>query len=474
MSIADLSPEREDELVAPSESLLRFPLPFTPFERLMLLDDRPDYPMTIHVELGFTGRLDKTVFTAAMEQTVARHPLLAARIEWRGRWPYWLGPSLSPARIHWHEAEPPVCPMRPAQIDLLRGPGVEAHVYVGAEKTSLLTMYHHSCCDGQGARRFLFDLVSAYDRIALGEQSARERARMDTLLQERLRRRSEFAAPAERAVQPEVQTTLWEKAKNALAYVTTQPERLAAPHGSAGASPSQWPLVHNALLEVDETSNLRKRAQEEGATFNDVAIAKLMQVCAAWNRRHESSPETRHVRVCMPTDLRLKEDDSLPAANRMGYAFLTRQFAATNDWPKLLASVRDETTYIKDNRVGLDFVANMAIAQKVPFLLPMYLKHARCQTTTVLTNLGDATRRLRRRFPMDAGRMVIGGCPLDFVRVTPPVRPGTRAGWGMCICGGRLAIGLLTDPYTFNDDDTQQLLDSYVDAIRQWNRADAS
>jgi hypothetical protein len=30
--------------------------------------------------------------------------------------------------------------MRPAQIDLLRGPGVEAHVYVGAEKTSLLTM----------------------------------------------------------------------------------------------------------------------------------------------------------------------------------------------------------------------------------------------------------------------------------------------------------------------------------------------
>jgi hypothetical protein len=43
----------------------------------------------------------------------------------------------------------------------------------------------------------------------------------------------------------------------------------------------------------------------------------------------------------------------------------------------------------------------------------------------------------------------------------------------MCICGGRLAIGLLTDPHTFNDDDTQELLDSYVDAIRHWNRADA-
>lgn len=471
MSIADLSPERETEQPSAAPAL-QFPLAFTPFERLMLLDDQPDYPMTIHVELGFTGRLDKTTFIAAMEQTIARHPLLAARIEWRGRWPYWLGPSLSPAKVAWHEAEPPLHPMRPTQIDLLRGPGVEAHVHVGAEKTSVLTLFHHSCCDGQGARRFLFDLVSAYDRLALGEQSARERARMDTLLQERLRRRSEFAAGPERVAETEVQTSFWEKARNALSYVATQPERLAGPRSNASSQPK--PLVHNFLLEIDETANLRKRAQEDGATFNDVAVARLLQVCAEWNRRHDKSPETRHVRVCMPTDLRLKEDDAMPAANRTGYAFLTRQLAATRDWPKLLASVRDETTYIKDYRVGLDFVNNMALIQKLPLLLPMYLKYTRCQTTTVLTNLGDATRRLRRRFPMDAGRMIIGGCPLDFVKVTPPVRPGTRAGWGMCICGGRLAISLLTDPFTFNDDDTQELLDEYVGSLRRWNFNHAS
>jgi NRPS condensation-like uncharacterized protein len=467
MSIADLSPEREIARVAAAPAL-QFPLAFTPFERLMLLDDRPDYPMTIHVELGFTGRLDKTVFVAAMEQAIARHPLLGARIGWRGRWPYWLGPSLSPARIAWQESEPPLHPMRPTQIDLVGGPGVEAHVYAGAEKTSVLALFHHSCCDGQGARRFLFDLVSAYDRIALGEQSARERARMDTLLAERLRRRSEFAAGPER-VESEAQTSFWEKTKNAFAYVTTQPERLAGPLARSALSSHKKPLVHNVLLEIDETANLRKRAQEEGATFNDVAVAKLMQVCADWNRRHEQAPESRHVRVCMPTDLRLKDDDSLPAANRTGYAFLTRQFAATRDWSKLLASVRDETNYIKDYRVGLDLVTHMAVIQKVPLLLPLYLKYARCQTTTVLTNLGDATRRLRRRFPMDAGRMVIGGCPLDFVKVTPPVRPGTRAGWGMCICGGRLAISLLTDPFTFDDDAAQQLLDAYVSSLRQWN-----
>ena len=124
--------------------------------------------------------------------------------------------------------------------------------------------------------------------------------------------------------------------------------------------------------------------------------------------------------------LALKEDDSLPAANRMGYAFLTRQFAATHHWEKLLAGVRDETAYIKKYRVGIDFVKNMAIAQRVPFLLPLLLKTSHCLATTVLTNIGDATRRLRRRFPVEAGRALIGGLPLEYIKVTPPVRPGTR------------------------------------------------
>jgi hypothetical protein len=471
MSVADIASET---LPLPTEGTapaLQFPLAFTPFERLMLLDDRPDYPMTIHVELGFAGRMDKQIFLAAMEHTVARHPLLNARVGWRGRWPYWLGPASRSATVTWHEAEPPALAMRPPQIDLTQGPGVEAHVHVGSATTSVLVLFHHSCCDGQGARRFLFDLVSAYDRLALGENSSRGQARMDQLLQERLKRRHEIAAGPAREVPEDPSSTVLQRIKNAVAHVTTRAERLSGPQQGKRPSPGR---VHNVLLDIDETANLRRRAQEDGATFNDVAVAKLMQVCAAWNREHEQMPENRFVRVCMPTDLRLKEDDTLPAANRMGYAFLTRQFSLMHDWPKLLASVREETTYIKDYRVGIDFVNNMAIAQKVPFLLPILLKTSKCLTTTVLTNLGDATRRLRRRFPMDAGRAVIGGLPLDFIKVTPPVRPGTRAGFGMCICGGRLAISLLTDPHVFNDDDTQRLLDNYVEAIRAWNRGENS
>jgi hypothetical protein len=465
MSVADLAAEPHGSVAETAGAALQFPLPFTPFERLMLLDDRPDYPMTIHVELGFTGRMDQSMFLAAMEHTVARHPLLHARIGWRGRWPYWLGPSHHPTRITWHDEEPPQYAMRPRQIDLIRGPGLEVHVYVGSTTTSVLVHIHHSCCDGQGARRFLFDLVLAYDRLALGKNSTRG-PKADILLQERLHRRHEFAAGPVREVNADASSSTWQRLKNAVAHVTTRAERLSGPQ-RGGHTPGR---VHSVLFDAEETANLRHRAQAEEATFNDVAVAKLMQVCAAWNREHEQASDSRFVRVCMPTDLRLKEDDSLPAANRMGYAFLTRQFSLLHDWRALLASVRNETTYIKDYRVGIDFVNNMAIVQQVPLLLPLLLKASRCFTTTVLTNIGDATRRLRRRFPVDAGRAVIGGLPLEFIQVVPPVRPGTRAVFGMCICSGRLAVSALTDPHTFDDHDTQRLLDHYVSAIRTWNQ----
>lgn len=465
MSVADL-PSQETELSASSVPALQFPLAFTPFERLMLLDDRPDYPMTIHVELVLLGQMEKEPFVQAMQQSVVRHPLLAACIGWRGRWPYWLGISEAPVNVRWHEAEPPQCAMRPTHIDLVRGPGVEAHVYVGQASTSVLVLFHHSCCDGQGARRFVFDLLRAYERIVTGPESDQRQAKVDVLLEERLKRRSEFAPGPVREVKTEEHTSAWQRVKNAVAHLTTSAEKLARPQQGKPHAPA---LVHHVKLGIEETANLRVRAQQEGATFNDVAVAKLMQICADWNRRYANAPETRHVRVCVPTDLRVKEDDTLPAANRTGYAFLTRSFGMMRHWPQLLSSVNGETTYIKDYRVGIDFVNNMAITQRVPLLLPALLKFGPCLTTTVLTNLGDATRRLRRRFPLDAGRAVVGGLPLDSIRVTPPVRPGTRAGFGMCVCGGRLAISVLTDPYGFDDDDAQHLLDSYVSAIREWN-----
>ncbi len=60
------------------------PLPLTPFERYMLADDQPGYPMVAVMELQFGGRLDVDLLRAAFVPAIERHPLLVARIQGAG------------------------------------------------------------------------------------------------------------------------------------------------------------------------------------------------------------------------------------------------------------------------------------------------------------------------------------------------------------------------------------------------------
>ena len=69
-----------------------FPLPLTPFERYMLADDRPDYPMAFPAVVEFSGSLRRAEFDAALEGALREHPLLRARVDGSRRRP-WHQPS---------------------------------------------------------------------------------------------------------------------------------------------------------------------------------------------------------------------------------------------------------------------------------------------------------------------------------------------------------------------------------------------
>ena len=471
MSVPEVKPPLLAESLPEGETV--FPSPFTPFERLKLIDDRPTYPMTILIRMMFLGELQEAAFRGAIADTMANHPLLDARAEWRGNWPWWVARSPEPVPIEWRESVPPEAIERAPQIDLLRGPGVRFLVHASPERSSFVLQIHHSCSDGQGSRRFIYDFCSNYERRVMGDASLRTAAKFDALLRERLTKRAELNAPhGTSANEGDQGTTTWERLRNTVWFFTKRPTPLAAPQTTKASNPNAN-RAHEVLLETDETSQLRQRALAENATFNDVAMAILMRVVAQWNREHARSSERTRVRIIMPTDLRVKDDDRSPAANRMGYAFPTRSYGETGDWRQLLASIREETEYIKNRRLGADFLTNIALAQAVPGLLATYLNWTRCLATATLTNLGDVTRRLRRHFPQsETGLMLIGGLPLLSVAGIPPLRPGTRAGIGLCVCGGRLSVSLLTDPFYFSDSDTRDLLNRYVAAIRCWNRGE--
>ena len=57
-----------------------FSLPLIPFERYMLVDDRPGYPMSFVFVVELAGTPDRTALEAAFQAALARHPLLSARL----------------------------------------------------------------------------------------------------------------------------------------------------------------------------------------------------------------------------------------------------------------------------------------------------------------------------------------------------------------------------------------------------------
>ena len=57
---------------------------------------------------------------------------------------------------------------------------------------------------------------------------------------------------------------------------------------------------------------------------------------------------------------------------------------------------------------------------------------------------------------------------LQRISAVPPIRPGTRAGFGLCMYGGQLTIGLNADPSHFDMATAKQLLDAYVREWRRW------
>jgi hypothetical protein len=157
----------------------------------------------------------------------------------------------------------------------------------------------------------------------------------------------------------------------------------------------------------------------------------------------------------------------MPAANRMSFSFMARTIGQCHDWNSLLPGIRSESQGIRQIRIGLDFLGGISLAQHIPGLLPLLLKVPRCMATAVLTNLGDPTKRFRRRFPAHQDSAVIGNVVLENIFGTPPIRSQMHTAFGMCVCSRQLGLSMLGNSAVVGGR-AEELLQSYVDHWRRW------
>ena len=439
-----------------------WPLPLTPFERFMVLDDRPGFPMAFFGELRFRGELRRKEFEHALQASLRNHPLLRAQVDTDDVGVMrWLPVDDFRLLPDWGSTETPVISDDGARLDVTKRPGVRIWVRCDSAASYVLWQFHHACCDGQGAMRFIEDVLTQYAGATSQDASLPEVRPIEFA---RLKARGDYSGQVQLAAgHPR---SVRHQVVDAMKFHFLGPRPLAQ-RKNIDDSPGNrsFPGVFSHFFSLEESTAIRTAASDRSGTLNDVAIVAVLQALNAWNAEQGSGDRGR-LRVLMPIDLRLRGDELLPAANRMTFGFVTRRAAQLRDTVRLLEGIRDETQYVRRTGAGLDFLHVLKMLERSAWF-PRLLRMRRCMATAVLTNMGDPTRRFAHRFPRQNGRCVIGNVVMESITGSPPLRPLTRVGFGIGTYAGSIVINTKCDPTLYRDSDVRRILQLFAEALRQ-------
>jgi hypothetical protein len=448
-----------DTLESVAETAMRsriLPLHLNPADLLWLAQDLPGYPSTFVIQLELSGRFDRPSWESAIDEALGRHPLLRAFVRPAKRGlPCWVAAPTGLPPIEWSvEGAPITCPSGEA-IDLAHETGLRIWIRLNVDRARVLFQFHHACCDGTGAYRFIGDVLACYGARTAGIDRSPVLSPVQLHM---LRSRSE------RILDP---VPIGLRAGFALAWkiLLRRPAPLAAPRATKPKrTTGEFPGFLSRSLDRETTESLRAAAIERGATLNDLLLRDMFLAMHTWNRRQGSTSRNR-LRIMMPTDMRTADDCEMPATNLTSYTFLSRDVRSWGSPAELLSGIQAETALIKRCRLGTKFMSSVSWAARRAKLLPFLAARNICLASVVLSNAGDPSRRFTAKFSRQSGRIVAGSLVLETIAGVPPLRAKTRATFSISQYNRRLTVSLRCDPGCFTMADTDALLNIYAEHL---------
>ncbi|HEV7282847.1 MAG TPA: hypothetical protein VGN57_21755 [Pirellulaceae bacterium] len=450
-----------------------FPLPLTPFERYMFLDDRVDYPMNMFCRLRFRGSLDVDRMYGMRDMILGRHPLSRAIIEKDRR-----------GRLVWVDAGDATrllrCELRPDgsfpavdRIDLTKEPGLRAWTAVGrdesGEETSEVTFQiHHAFADGVGALQIAHDFLLSYHAMVTGAPP--EKRVLRTYQPELLRQRMSMGLTFWKlmAILPQQSVGL----AGIRQFFTRKPVPLGrdfeAPDDEA---PPQFPSALTFDLTIEETERYADAALRSGGTVNDLLVADVFATAADWQKRFGLESK-QWLRMMTPFNLRQYADRRLPAANVVSMVFLDRTPEQIADDAGLLRSLREEISLIQRLNLGLTFPLVLGGMARLPGGIGMMTKKSECKSSCILTNLGEPFAKLR--LPREESGIRVGDVTLKGFDLVAPIRPLTRLALTAFRFEGRQALNLHWDARSVKREEAVAFLEECFRRMRARLAGDAS
>ncbi len=215
----------------------------------------------------------------------------------------------------------------------------------------------------------------------------------------------------------------------------------------------------------DVTRQLRQRARQASVSLNDLMLRDLFATLADWNG--EAVRSKRWLQINMPTNLRGRSDNDLPAANVIGYAFIARRAKDCCDEGELLQGIGAETAAIRRWNLGQYFLDALRRLQDIPGALSWFVSPRSCCATAVFSNLGDLTRRFHRLLPSVDGQVTLGELTLKGFQGTPPLRPLTRAAFLATMYAGEMSIIMRGDDRTLGRENSRKLMKNFIERLER-------
>lgn len=438
------------------------PLHLAPIDSFFLADDHPRYPMTSLIRMEFTGQINPEAFYFALEEATARHPLMRAVIRPMKRGlPCWTKDAAIAPTVDWGPVDKPVTFETTESIDLTNESGLRFWIRGDESQTDITLQVHHACTDGTGVYRFLGDLLAVYGQQTADEDAIKpELSEIDTKMLRN--RRARIAGITFKAKRSEL---IRLGVRQSLDVFASRITPLATPNKDAQSIRTPFPGVFCFQFNRDEHKQLRNTAGDFGAMLNDLLMAEMFRTVMRWNAE-QGKPVRGKMRILMPSDLREQQDYPMPATNMTAYTFLTRKPGQCDDLKSLMKGIREETARIKHDQLGRRFMDTAEFAANGHSILKFLLRRNRCNATTILSNVGDPSRRFTASFPRDKGRVIAGNLRLEEISGVPPMRLKTHATLAIFSYRRNLTLCVRCDPYRFTPEDGNAFISMYADQLK--------
>lgn len=414
--------------------------------------------MTYFIRLNLSGRLDPPAFRAALDRALARHPVLKSvmRVAPIGRESEWRVSDVRP-HVGIDEEDVPLDFPRGEPIDLHTEIGLRAWIRNGVESSRLWLQFHHCCCDGLGAFRFIEDLLACYagqiSEIA-GEPVADPRPIHGAALPVRKRFGLTWSGLAQRLPQE------LRGLAGAVKFFLNRPVALL---GTSPPRPVPSVARHDAYctheIDGDMIGRLRQAAHDRGATFNDLLLREYFLALDDWMSVYQPAARGGCLRVIVPMNLR-EPGDEFPAANVLTLDFLDRSARDCEDAEQLLAGLRDEMRLSKTFRLGLRLMRVVSFLRSLNLEIDPLLDPRHCLTSTVFSNLGEPFAKAPLARCNE--RLVAGNIVLESIDVVPTLRPHTNVSLVAMAYRGRVRFTLHFDARLLSAVEAQDLMSAFA------------